>query len=235
MQSLVLPHSFAASEFGRLRFPGPERHLLNRPRSANARRFTPRDLPLPCSMSTSVPAEDPLETLGNVRRPGHPDLPKPVTTATGTSVDATSTTTAGPILSPTSPGASREPALQRLVTTPGDEALRQSLVFSEPFSSSRFPPAFTGHPSSQPSTAAYPPPTFGAAATVSASRALPQKTTRRTKAHVASACVNCKKKHLGCDPARPCRRCVLSGKAVSPFLSQKPNFTAIDHWNRISS
>lgn len=48
-----------------------------------------------------------------------------------------------------------------------------------------------------------------------AGRSLAQKSTRRTKAHVASACVNCKKKHLGCDPARPCRRCVLSGKAVS--------------------
>ena len=46
-------------------------------------------------------------------------------------------------------------------------------------------------------------------------RSLAQKSTRRTKAHVASACVNCKKKHLGCDPARPCRRCVLAGKAVS--------------------
>ncbi|EKV15701.1 hypothetical protein PDIG_13830 [Penicillium digitatum PHI26] len=46
-------------------------------------------------------------------------------------------------------------------------------------------------------------------------RSLVQKSTRRTKAHVASACVNCKKKHLGCDPARPCRRCVLAGKAVS--------------------
>ena len=42
--------------------------------------------------------------------------------------------------------------------------------------------------------------------------------TRRTKAHVASACVNCKKKHLGCDSQRPCRRCVLAGKAVSSFL-----------------
>ncbi|KAJ5159449.1 uncharacterized protein N7482_006453 [Penicillium canariense] len=46
-------------------------------------------------------------------------------------------------------------------------------------------------------------------------RSLAQKSTRRTKAHVASACVNCKKKHLGCDPARPCRRCVLAGKASS--------------------
>jgi hypothetical protein len=38
--------------------------------------------------------------------------------------------------------------------------------------------------------------------------------TRRTKAHVPSACVNCKKKHLRCDNGRPCRRCVQSGKEV---------------------
>ena len=45
------------------------------------------------------------------------------------------------------------------------------------------------------------------------------RNTRKTKAHVASACVNCKKKHLRCDNARPCRRCVQSGKEVSWFLS----------------
>lgn len=50
--------------------------------------------------------------------------------------------------------------------------------------------------------------------TSGAIRALPPRSTRRAKAHVASACVNCKRKHLGCDSARPCRRCVLSGKAV---------------------
>src|SRR5205807_1146526 len=37
---------------------------------------------------------------------------------------------------------------------------------------------------------------------------------RKTKAHVASACVNCKRKHLRCDESRPCRRCVQSGKEV---------------------
>ena len=37
---------------------------------------------------------------------------------------------------------------------------------------------------------------------------------RKPKAHVASACINCKKKHLRCDNARPCRRCVQSGKEV---------------------
>ena len=40
------------------------------------------------------------------------------------------------------------------------------------------------------------------------------RTTRKTKAHVASACVNCKKKHLRCDNARPCHRCTQSGKEV---------------------
>ncbi|KAF1829306.1 hypothetical protein BDW02DRAFT_170568 [Decorospora gaudefroyi] len=38
------------------------------------------------------------------------------------------------------------------------------------------------------------------------------KPARRTKAHVASACVNCKKAHLSCDIQRPCGRCVASGK-----------------------
>lgn len=41
------------------------------------------------------------------------------------------------------------------------------------------------------------------------------RATRKVKAHVASACVNCKKKHLRCDSARPCQRCVQSGKEVS--------------------
>lgn len=43
---------------------------------------------------------------------------------------------------------------------------------------------------------------------------LSPRTTRKNKAHVASACINCKKKHLRCDNARPCRRCVQSGKEV---------------------
>ena len=52
---------------------------------------------------------------------------------------------------------------------------------------------------------------------------LSPKATRKTKAHVASACVNCKKKHLRCDNARPCHRCVQAGKEVSreqrsPFI-----------------
>lgn len=38
---------------------------------------------------------------------------------------------------------------------------------------------------------------------------------RKSKAHVASACVNCKRAHLSCDVQRPCARCVAAGKQVS--------------------
>lgn len=37
---------------------------------------------------------------------------------------------------------------------------------------------------------------------------------RKSKAHVASACINCKRAHLSCDVQRPCARCVASGKQV---------------------
>lgn len=42
---------------------------------------------------------------------------------------------------------------------------------------------------------------------------------RKAKAHVASACINCKRAHLSCDVSRPCARCVASGKQVCLFLS----------------
>ncbi|KAL2854042.1 hypothetical protein BJX68DRAFT_38379 [Aspergillus pseudodeflectus] len=219
MQSLILPPaSFVAPDFGRLQYFGPERLPLNQPRTANARRSTPRDLPPPSSMSRPSPVEDPLETLRNVRRPVYPELPQPVTTAAvttaGGTVTSTSISTPGSILSPVSPDSAigHGSALHHLGTAPGDETLRQPLAYSEPFPSARLPQSLTAQPSSQSLTATYPQPTFGASAAGPASRTLPQKTTRRTKAHVASACVNCKKKHLGCDPARPCRRCVLSNK-----------------------
>lgn len=53
------------------------------------------------------------------------------------------------------------------------------------------------------------------AAMIAPPPARPTKPARRTKAHVASACVNCKKAHLSCDVQRPCGRCVSSGKQVS--------------------
>jgi len=42
----------------------------------------------------------------------------------------------------------------------------------------------------------------------------PAKQQRRTKAHVVTACHNCKKAHLSCEEQRPCQRCKSSGKTV---------------------
>ncbi|OIW31795.1 hypothetical protein CONLIGDRAFT_241127 [Coniochaeta ligniaria NRRL 30616] len=38
------------------------------------------------------------------------------------------------------------------------------------------------------------------------------KLQRKTKGHVASACVPCKRAHLRCDAQRPCSRCISNGK-----------------------
>ncbi|PYH49517.1 putative C6 transcription factor [Aspergillus saccharolyticus JOP 1030-1] len=219
MQSLVLPpSSYITTEFGHPRFnPGQERLSLNLHRSTNARRYTPRDLPPPRSMSGPVPAEDSLETSGTARRPGHPELFQPVSSASVTAPTTTPIAISGSQLPSGSVGAVAvsEPAVQRLVSAPGEEALRQPLSVGDAFPSARLPPSLGAQALSQSSVAAYVQPSFASSPPEASSRPLAQKPTRRTKAHVASACVNCKKKHLGCDPARPCRRCVLSGKEVS--------------------
>ncbi|KAH8656764.1 hypothetical protein BGZ61DRAFT_486536 [Ilyonectria robusta] len=41
------------------------------------------------------------------------------------------------------------------------------------------------------------------------------KSQRKTKGHVASACVPCKRTHLRCDAQRPCSRCITNGKDYS--------------------
>ncbi|KAI5868478.1 hypothetical protein GGS23DRAFT_32963 [Durotheca rogersii] len=41
------------------------------------------------------------------------------------------------------------------------------------------------------------------------------KSQRKTKGHVASACVPCKRAHLRCDAQRPCSRCMSNGKEDS--------------------
>ena len=47
------------------------------------------------------------------------------------------------------------------------------------------------------------------------SQSTPHRPRRRPQNQVASACFNCKKDHLSCDPTRPCGRCRTTGKQVS--------------------
>ena len=221
MQSLVLPpSSFITPEFGHSRLDqGPGRLSFDLTRSTNARRCNPRDLPLPRSMSASVPAEDPLETSGNVRRPGQSELHQPVTAVESSTVSAPTGLSAGvtgQVRPPRTPPTTtiHESTYYRVISGPGTDVPRHPFPVSDNFSS-RLPASLSVPVTSQPSVPTFSQPTFGTSPPGAAGRSLTQKPTRRTKAHVASACVNCKKKHLGCDPARPCRRCVLSGKEVS--------------------
>lgn len=216
MQSIILPQSaFFNTQFGHPRFnPSPERLSLNLSRSIHDRGRSPRALPLPRSMSDSNPA-DSLETSGEPRRPGHPTLPQPVTTASGTF---------GPSLASVSPTAveGREPTLQPVVSTSTSELPQRQFAVSDSLPP-RLPPVFGGHSAPQSVGSSFAPATSATSPPGVTARSLGQRPTRRTKAHVASACVNCKKKHLGCDSARPCRRCVLAGKAVSlllPFITR---------------
>ncbi|KAG0379145.1 hypothetical protein BGX24_001551, partial [Mortierella sp. AD032] len=67
------------------------------------------------------------------------------------------------------------------------------------------------HPAAHPSSSSAPadPTTMSAAVPL---HPHPVPRVKSTKAHVPSACINCKKAHLACDLSRPCKRCVSVGK-----------------------
>lgn len=52
----------------------------------------------------------------------------------------------------------------------------------------------------------------GASACADSQAVRSPKAQRKTKGHVASACVPCKRAHLRCDAQRPCSRCISNGK-----------------------
>lgn len=215
MLPLVLhPPSLPTAQFGQPRFnSGPERLSLNRPWSAHARGRSPRATFTRQSMSGSPPAEEPSVTSAESKAPRYPSASSPPSTAEEAPVAS------NPASNP--PSLSHRPSI-------GTDSLPTSipsLPLAPPVSIPSVPlipprygdpgPLYTDAPRTHPGLPQYPIAAFDQPISAAGNRALAQKSTRRTKAHVASACVNCKKKHLGCDPARPCRRCVLAGKAVS--------------------
>ena len=56
---------------------------------------------------------------------------------------------------------------------------------------------------------------------------------RKSKSHVASACINCKRAHLSCDVNRPCARCVASGKQVKTLTKLREVCRCADQYRRI--
>ncbi|KAM0114514.1 hypothetical protein ACP6JC_008944 [Aspergillus fumigatus] len=168
-------------------------------------------------MSSSVPAEDPLETTRHVKPPPHTTgLPTvtavPVTAPAVTPASVSETALAS---GSSGPAAGHTSAFQQYVARTAGEEMRPPFIFNETVPGFQAPLGTTEQREAQESSTAFPSSSRGTSPTGTTTRALLPKGTRRTKAHVASACVNCKKKHLGCDPARPCRRCVLSGKEMT--------------------
>ncbi|KAF4157000.1 hypothetical protein CNMCM6069_006169 [Aspergillus lentulus] len=225
MQSLVLPPTaLTSTQFGHPRFTSAsERLALNYTLPTNARLCNPRDLPPVHPMSSSVPAEDPLETHRHVRQPPHTTgLPTvtavPVTAPAVTTASFSDTALASRSSGPTTP------AFQQYVAQTTREEIRPPFIFNETVPGSQAPPGTTEQRAAQKPSATFPSSSFGTSPTGTTTRALLPKGTRRTKAHVASACVNCKKKHLGCDPARPCRRTYTSQaeNAVTSGEQQTP-------------
>lgn len=197
MQSLLLPAPwFSNSHFGPHRFDFDPGRIPthSRPPSTGSKPSLRADHPSP-PMSGFLPTSTQSDGVVTTQqqRPAGPERPTsidlartnlPLTLPTLTSIGAASVTHAPRFVSPLQTGVSGSSAIQIPSINAG-----LSQVLTEP-------PQAYGLPASN------------------SIRSLPPRSTRRAKAHVASACVNCKRKHLGCDSARPCRRCVLSGKAV---------------------
>lgn len=210
MQSLLLPAPwFSNSHFGSHRFDFDTGRIPIHPRAPStgpkpSLRADHPPLPMSGLLPTSTQSEGAVTTQQQ-RTAGSERLTSidvarsnlPPTLPTLTSIGAASVTQAPRFVSPLQTGVSGSSTIQIPSISAG---LSQALT--------------------EPSQA------YGLPASNSI-RSLPPRSTRRAKAHVASACVNCKRKHLGCDSARPCRRCVLSGKAVGSPLRMRRQ-TGID-------
>ncbi|KAL1969154.1 hypothetical protein VTN77DRAFT_408 [Rasamsonia byssochlamydoides] len=199
MQSLLLPAPWLSNtHFGQPRFDIDPGRVSIHPRPSVAglksglRTSNPSFL-----MSGPPPTGNPAESPRNVQQQA----------SQGWEVTTTSEA-ADPIVSPTVP-VSSSPGGQHVRTTPTQRYFPQDAIheYQTPAQSS----SLVGEVSASQTETAHLP----LATSSTTVRTLPPRSTRRAKAHVASACVNCKRKHLGCDSARPCRRCVLAGKAAT--------------------
>lgn len=146
----------------------------------------------------------------------------------------------------------RGPTYSAPGTSAPREAFQPPLAFSAQHEqASLAPPPYPGPPqypsSIQPQLEMYPgPPSYASGAPSSAPVSTAStvgaatgttgpsgpRAVRRSKAHVASACVNCKRAHLSCDVQRPCARCVASGKQVGRIIQTQTRIVSAD-LNRI--
>ncbi|KAF7194152.1 Transcription activator of gluconeogenesis ERT1-2 [Pseudocercospora fuligena] len=126
---------------------------------------------------------------------------------TSSSITATSTLMPAVAIATSSLGPPfYEPAAQ----APGHA--RSAPSFTTPTSATAITTSSQSQPTSSAPTAWQP-----SAENESITRPTSSRGGRKSKAHVASACINCKRAHLSCDVNRPCARCVASGKQDTCF------------------
>lgn len=198
MQSLLLPTPWLPdTRFGQHRVDfNPGRTPTHVRPYSTAVKSSPRAVDSSFLMTGTVPADD----VGESTRQTQP--------AQGTTSDIVTSSAFNPPSTSTSLPTSR-PAERPEISEPSRQHPASNVPKTE---ESTAPPVSSG--SGGPQAQAAPAP-IHSSSPQNTSRTLPPRSTRRPKSHVASACVNCKRKHLGCDSARPCRRCVVSGKSVS--------------------
>lgn len=227
MQSLSLPppSSLPATPFGRL--PEPTNSLAKLPSHFSPARPESQSYPSPPMSDSHSPARrsahivetdghpyapslhDPRRVEGIAPPPGPPSLLDP--RSAGASQGFPPPRTVYPGEPQARPQPLHYPSGRALEPHYGGMQVPQNYAYGyapqpmPPYHGSRGP---VPGPQAQPTAIIAPPPLRQT------------KPARRTKAHVASACVNCKKAHLSCDVQRPCGRCVASGKQVSALLPE---------------
>lgn len=208
MKSLLLPGiPPIPASFSRNRFDSdPSRFSLK----LGSGTPTPTDrwssLPSP-PMSGSPPLEqrsEPQQIAGHRRKRSDTPVLRSPSRTRPSSVDATATTTTLSL---------QDSAIERQRTTTAAVTNTGSSSWPPVWPPTYLPPRtdILGAPSASSVTRSPPPTLFASQPGVAVG---PSRSLRKPKAHVPSACVNCKKKHLRCDNSRPCHRCLQSGKEV---------------------
>ncbi|KIX04403.1 uncharacterized protein Z518_05271 [Rhinocladiella mackenziei CBS 650.93] len=171
--------------------------------SIDSSRFTV-DLTLPKPIAAPVWASIPTPPMSGSPPPEPPTEPPQIAGRRRKRSHTPPTSTTAVATSPITPLEHTAPRLG--AQGRGGETLAELVVQPGLYGPNYPPPASYPSASSQPGTSVSRPEPRYALSPIS------PRATRKPKPHVASACINCKKKHLRCDNERPCRRCVQSGK-----------------------
>lgn len=222
MQSLVLPRptSLLSTPFGR--HVEPEDGLAKFRSKFSPARIEQHSYPSPPMSEPHSPSRRPAQTSEAARHSYPPSTSATQRLETGRPLPPPSSSLFDPHSASVVHGNSQQRSLYSSQPPHGGQPLQyqpgrstEHHAYSNVAIPQSYGYAYPGQPMPPYPGAQHGGPMAQQAALIAPPASRPSKPARRTKAHVASACVNCKKAHLSCDVQRPCGRCVASGKQVS--------------------